>query len=1005
MTYIASGSPTPYRDQYWSSDDNDVIPDKPYLFNARPRDFINQYGKREAIPYLSSDQRIVVSIDIETWSPIDLKKAGLYNYAQKVEILLFAIHIPGRGTLVFDLTKEQLPLWIKRILLDPKYLKKAWNAPFEMACIESHFMIELDPDQWFCTMAQAAMTGLPLSLDQCGRVLNLEIRKDVGGMQCIRYFCMPCKPTKANGFRTRNLPHHNPELWNYFKKYVGRDVDSEMAIGEVVSFLPMQRREKILWNLDQKINRMGVRIDLQMAKNAIEMDQKYRNKVIAEAIKLTGVENPSSVKQIKKWLEVEEDIEIESLNKKHMPALLKKITGEKSKRVLEIRNELSKTSVRKYTTMVLCACEDERVKGIHQIYGAGRTLRFSGRLVQFQNIVKGKYHGATLKAIRDMIKAGDDEYMEMVFGAVPETLSNLIRTAIIPKDGCEFAVSDFSAIEARVLAWVAREEWRLEVFRTHGKIYEASASQMFKVPIESVTKSSDYRAKSKVAELALGYAGGVNALIKMGAIEMGLESDELQPLVDVWRAANPNIVALWKKFNYAAIRCVKTGFKTEVTKNIYFEMRNNFLLMWLPSGHPLCYYNPGLEETKFGHQVFYWGMDQTTKSWVKIRTYGGKLVENCFAAGTKIVTSEGLVNIENITPDMFLWDGVEWVNSGGVINKGLQETISLSGVRVTPDHKILTNEGWKNASSCDRYHRAKVQLPNGNQLCRIEREKIPLECSVRLWGGESNDGMRSEKITNKILRVLFEKNNVRNGENSWNEQTSCFFCLAFDVRPVPSTYTPSLSQLRSSWDICLRRMEKFFSILAGYGRRLRMGANFRQERCERELLQRELPLDNYEGAKQQQTEYGLSGNSLGQNECGGGGGQSGTEQNHSLLQNSSQGASASFILESGSREQVYDIINCGRRNRFTVIDANGIPFMAHNCTQGVARDCLVNALINIDRAGIDISMHVHDEIVAEVPIGKYKIDQINDLMIKKASWMTDLPLAAEGDMLSFYQKS
>jgi DNA polymerase len=664
---------------------------------------INKYGKREIASYLTSDDRIHVNIDLETYSPIDLKKAGLYNYAQKVEILLFAIHIPGEGTLVFDLTRERLPDRICKILLDPLYLKKAWNAPFEMACIESHFMIELDPDQWFCTMAQAAMSGLPLGLDQCGRVLNLDIRKDVGGMQCIRYFCMPCAPTKTNGGRTRNLPHHNPELWNYFKKYVGRDVDSEMAIGKVVSFLPMPAEEKILWNLDQKINRAGVRIDIQMAKNAIAMDLKYREKVIAEAIKLTGVENPSSVKQIKKWLEVEEDIEIESLNKKHMPALLKKITGEKSKRVLEIRNELSKTSVRKYTTMVLCACEDERVKGIHQIYGAGRTLRFSGRLVQFQNIVKGKYHGTTLKAIRDMIKAGDDEYMEMVFGAVPETLSNLIRTAIIPKEGCEFAVSDFSAIEARVIAWLAREDWRLKVFATHGKIYEASAAQMFKIPIESVTKSSDYRAKSKVAELALGYAGGVNALIKMGAIEMGLESDELQPLVDVWRAANPNIVALWKKFNYAAIRCVKTGLKTEVTKNIYFEMRNNFLLMWLPSGHPLCYYNPGLEETKFGHQVFYWGMDQTTKSWVKIRTYGGKLVENA--------------------------------------------------------------------------------------------------------------------------------------------------------------------------------------------------------------------------------------------------------------------------------------------------------------TQGVARDCLVNALLNIDQAGIDISMHVHDEIVAEVPIGKYKIQEINELMTKKSAWMTDLPLAAEGEMLYFYQKA
>lgn len=607
---------------------------------------INKYGKREIASYLTSDDRIHVNIDLETYSPIDLKKAGLYNYAQKVEILLFAIHIPGEGTLVFDLTKERLPDHICKILLDPLYLKKAWNAPFEMACIESHFMIELDPDQWFCTMAQAAMSGLPLGLDQCGRVLNLDIRKDVGGMQCIRYFCIPCAPTKTNGGRTRNLPHHNPELWNYFKKYVGRDVDSEMAIGKVVSFLPMPAEEKILWNLDQKINRMGVRIDLQMAKNAIEMDLKYREKVIAEAIKLTGVEKPTSVKQIKNWLEVEEDIEIESLNKKHMPALMKKITGAKAKRVLEIRNELSKTSVRKYTTMVLCACDDERVRGIHQIYGAGRTLRFSGRLVQFQNIVKGKYHGATLKAIRDMIVAGDDEYMEMVFGAVPETLSNLIRTAIIPKDGYEFAVSDFSAIEARVLAWVAREDWRLEVFRTHGKIYEASASQMFKVPIEAVTKASDYRAKGKISELALGYGGGINALIKMGAIEMGLESEELQPLVNLWRAANPAIVALWKKFQYASIRCIKTGLKTEVTKDIYFEMKNNFLLMWLPSGHPLCYHNPGLEDGKYGDSVFYWGMDQTTKKWCKIRSYGSKFVENCIQAISRDCLVNALINID-----------------------------------------------------------------------------------------------------------------------------------------------------------------------------------------------------------------------------------------------------------------------------------------------------------------------------------------------------------------------
>lgn len=587
----------------------------------------------------------ILSIDIETYSEVDIRACGAYKYAENCEILLLAYSFDNEPVFVIDLTKEGLPAHIHKALTDKNILKTAYNAAFERACISACYGLNLPPEQWECTLMRSAMAGLPLSLDESAKALNLEQQKDNTGKNLIRYFCMPCKPTKTNGERLRNLPEHDPAKWQAFMNYNMQDVVTEKAVRQALLFLTIPEQEKKLWDLDQRINETGVKIDKTLVTHAVEMDLNFRNKLVNEATKLTGLNNANSIAQLKKWLEEETDSEIESLKKDAIPKLILDTDSEKAKRVLTIRQELSKTSVKKYTAMLNAAGSGDRIRGLLQFYGANRTGRWAGRLVQVQNLPRGTFGSKNLDAARNCVISNDSELLEICFGAIPDTLSQLVRTAFIPEEGKRFIVSDFSAIEARVIAWLAGERWRLEVFNTHGKIYEASAAQMFKVPIESITKSSPFRQKGKIAELALGYQGGNGALIKMGALDMGLTEEELPGIVKAWRDANPAIVQLWWNMDKAAKNAIRSNSVIPIGKGAYFQYKKGYLLMGLPSGRTLCYAKAALGQGSVGEIINYWGVDQTTKKWTKLETYGGKLVENVIQAIARDCLAQALLNV------------------------------------------------------------------------------------------------------------------------------------------------------------------------------------------------------------------------------------------------------------------------------------------------------------------------------------------------------------------------
>jgi len=585
-----------------------------------------------------------LAIDIETFSSVDIKSAGMYKYVQApdFEILLFAYSFNGGPITVMDLASgEQVPEHVLAALTDPQVLKTAFNAAFERTCIAEYFLIDLPVKQWECTMVKASMLGLPLSLDMVAKVLKLEEGKK-DGKALIRYFSMPCKPTKANGGSTRNEPFDDPEKWKQFIEYNRRDVEVELAIRERIAFFTIPNTERRMYALDQRINDTGVLLDPVLIDNAIRMDNEIRERLTAEAIDLTGLDNPNSLAQLKTWLSTETGGAVTSLTKDAIPVLLEQTEDETVTRLLNIRQEMAKTSVKKYEAMAVCIGNDNRARGLLQYYGANRTGRWAGRLVQVQNLPRNEMKDLDLA--RQLVREGDLEMVEILFGNVPNVLSQLIRTAFIAKPGHRLLVADFSAIEARVIAWLAGERWRLEVFRTHGKIYEASAAQMFKVPIEAVTKGSDLRQKGKVSELALGYQGGPNALIAMGALKMGLAEEELPRLVKMWRNANKAIVGYWDTVDNAALEAVETGAPVTISHGIRFHVQHDILWITLPSGRKLAYYRPHIATNRFGSPALkYWGMD---KIWTVQDTYGGKLVENIVQAIARDCLADAMLRLD-----------------------------------------------------------------------------------------------------------------------------------------------------------------------------------------------------------------------------------------------------------------------------------------------------------------------------------------------------------------------
>lgn len=575
-----------------------------------------------------------ISIDIETYSSVNLQKSGVYKYCQSndFEILLFAYSIDNQPVKVVDLANgEKIPNYIIAALKDNNVIKWAFNANFERICLSSYLGLSigeyLSPSAWYCSMIYSATLGLPLSLEGVGAVLGLDKQKLSEGKNLIRYFCMPCSPTKTNDGRTRNLPHHDIEKWNDFKNYNIRDVEVELAIQQKLSRFPVPME---IWNeyqLDQLINDRGILVDTKFVDESIQLDELSRGIVQSKLEEMTGLENPNSVLQLRKWLK-SKGCETQSLDKKSVIELIDSNSGIVNE-VLLLRQQLAKSSIKKYIAMKNYAGSDNRARGLFQFYGANRTGRFAGRGIQLQNLPQN--HISDLKEARNLVFSGNHQALDMLYDSTPKVLSELIRTAFIPKDGKKFIVADFSAIEARILAWLANENWRIDAFKNGKDIYCASASQMFNVPVEKNGINAELRQKGKIAELALGYGGSVGALKAMGALEMGLNVEELQPLVNTWRDANSNIVNLWWSVDKAVKECVNSR-SVSSSHGIKFIYQSGFLFIQLPSNRKLAYVKPKMGINKFGGEcITYEGVGQT-KKWERIDSYGPKIVENIVQA-------------------------------------------------------------------------------------------------------------------------------------------------------------------------------------------------------------------------------------------------------------------------------------------------------------------------------------------------------------------------------------
>lgn len=613
-----------------------------------------------------------LSIDIETYSSVELPKCGVYKYteAPDFDILLFGYSADGGPVQVVDLASgETIPNEVVAALTDDSVTKWAFNAQFERICLsrwlrdhggfdnagysipEDSVGNYLEPAAWKCTMIWSAYMGLPLSLEGVGTVLGLEKKKLTEGKDLIRYFCQPCAPTKANGGRTRNLPRHAPDKWAAFKRYNIRDVEVEMSIQDKLARFPVPDTVWEEYHLDQQINDRGVAIDRELVRQAIEMDARSRAELTTAMKALTALENPNSVQQMKQWFS-DNGLTIDSLGKKEVMELLKTAPAE-LQTVLLLRQQLAKSSIRKYQAMEKAVCADGRARGMFQFYGANRTGRWAGRIIQMQNLPQN--HLSDLAEARALVRFGDFDGVELLYEDVPDTLSQLIRTAFIAKPGYKFIVADFSAIEARVLAWFAGERWRQEVFESGGDIYCASASQMFKVPVEKHGVNGHLRQKGKIAELALGYGGSVGALKAMGALDMGLTEDELQPLVTAWRNSNPNIVKFWWEIDRAAMNAVKYHMNGEVD-SIRFCYQSGMLFITLPSGRRLSYIKPKLGTNQFGSECITYEGVGSTKKWERLETYGPKLVENIVQATARDILCYAMRTLSHCFITMHIHD-------------------------------------------------------------------------------------------------------------------------------------------------------------------------------------------------------------------------------------------------------------------------------------------------------------------------------------------------------------
>lgn len=960
-----------------------------------------------------------LSIDLETYSSIPIAKAGAYKYIQSsdFEILLMAYSVDGAQVQIIDLAQgEEVPDWLIDALKSPDWIKHAYNAVFEWYCL-SKFCGEILPiEQWRDTMLHGLYCGFTAGLEATGEAIGLpeDKRKLTTGKALIRYFCVPCKPTKSNGGRTRNLPKHDPEKWQLFKEYCIGDVVTEMEIERRLSGFPVPNDIQEQWQTDIIINSRGVAIDMDLIRGALDIAENTREKLMSEAVELTGLENPNSVAQLSKWLAETTGEEIDNLRKDTVARMIDSqvVTGDAA-RVLKIRQELGKTSTKKYDAIEASVCEDNRVRGLLQFYGASRTGRWAGRLINVQNVVRTSIDINLLPMAREAVKKREVEKLEVLFGSTMDTLSQLIRTSFVASNGNKLIDADFSSIEARVVAWLAKEEWRLEVFRTHGKIYEASASQMFGVSIERIKKGNpeyELRQRGKIAELGLGFGGGSSALIAMGALDMGIPEDDLPDIVARWRQANPKIVDLWYRVENAALNVVQTGRQTGTNglvfaREIDYANGMDFLTIRLPSGRKIYYAHPEIGENRWGKpSICYWGVDQTTKQWTLLETFGGKITENCLCGETKVLTQRGWIPLRNVTLKDKVWDGGKWVVHGGLIVKGFQKTIEIDGVKMTADHLVYTKAGWKHASSCEKYCRYPVALPDSRFVHRFRREKVNLEDSLRMRKRIQHARQRIFKRQAKIVRLQAQSFYQQSTQNSWEIKAPDILGLEVNERKMSFTDSPSLEELWRSRNQDLRTLVgKFREFLGGYVPDVSARTKFGSRRRKRRLLSGELSLDDEQIAITEQKKKSIDKNTVGlynrrrsvrkkQDWC-----------DNIDLSVESQMVRKYVVHQTGCYEQVYDLKNVGEKHCFTVLSSAG-PMLVHNCVQAIARDCLAVAIQRLEAAGYPIVFHVHDEVVIDCAANKADLFDVVRIMTTPIPWANGLPMNADGWIGDFFRK-
>ncbi|MBO5638265.1 MAG: hypothetical protein J5916_00025, partial [Oscillospiraceae bacterium] len=906
-----------------------------------------------------------LSCDLETFSKVSIKDAGAYRYIAdpSFEILLFAYSLDGAPVEIIDLASgEHVPDWLIRALYDPSSIKHAYNAPFEIGCLSKYYG-RLDPSQWRDTMIHGLYAGYTAGLDATGKALGLPADKQklATGKALIRYFCVPCKPTKSNGGRTRNYPKHDPEKWELFKEYCRQDVVTEMEIDRRLATCPVPEFVQKQWETDLRINSRGAAVDLPFVEGALDIADRVKTQLMDEACMISGLSNPNSVAQLMGWINDRTGRGLTDLRKDTVAKILDDgddPVDPKTYRMLQIRQELGKTSTKKYNAIETCVCPDGRVRGLLQFYGANRTGRFAGRLIQVQNLPRT--YTDPIELARELVTAHDADALQCVYGSVNDTLSQLIRTAFVASPGNVLIDADFSAIEARVISWLAGEQWRLEVFRTHGKIYEASASQMFGVPMELIKKGNpEYalRAKGKVAELALGYQGGPGALIAMGALDMGLTEEELPEIVQRWRASNKRIQALWWAMDEAARNVIENGGAVNVRGLIvareYDAMQGTSLLtITLPSKRKLYYVNPQLCTNRFGgDSMSYTGIDQTTKQWKTIETYGGKLTENCLTGDAKVITDHGVKYLVDVTLADKLWDGDKWVSHDGVIRKGRQQVIDVNGVRMTPDHRILTDRGWICASQSERYNGPKVGILDGDLVLGIEREKVPVEYTVRMWKEIYYAGQRISERKTEVVRVHARGSDFKEADEARHVRHSNLERMELNDGAVQKSECSGMGELRRTRNFCLFGVGDIREFLQRYEGHVSAWADAGQDRCERAVREMELQMGNSKRAGTEQAEHGLHDDPRRKNE-GQGSSRKVRDQLHDAAVSYGARLADRFDVHScGHKEQsVYDIMNAGPDHRFAVISDRGL-MIVHNCVQAIARDCLCEAIERLEAAG------------------------------------------------------